>query len=256
MEFATIIGLVAGFGAVTTGIFIGGGLIDSFISISSIVITLGGTFAAMLASFSPKDIKNYLSIIAASFKVRESDISSVVGTIITLSSVARREGLLSLEESVHYIENVFLRKGVMLIVDGNDPDQIKSILEAEISFDEMRHRKALGFLEALAAYAPGFGLIGTIVGLITMLGNAGDSVSVAVGVASALAAVFYGVLLAYMVFVPIAAKFKNKSAEELLYKKLILEGAISVQLGESPRLIEEKLYSFIPGVPKNIRVGE
>lgn len=165
--------------------------------------------------------------------------------IIELSSVARRDGLLALEEAGNKAEDEFLKKGIMLIVDGTDPELVRNIMETELTFLEERHAEGRGLYDAMGSYAPAFGMIGTLIGLINMLQQLDDPSSVGPQMAVALITTFYGSVMANAIFIPIAAKLKIKSKQEILMKELVVEGLLSIQAGENPRIIEEKLKTFI-----------
>ncbi len=247
MELTTIIGIVSGFAVIIIGIFWGQGDLSAFISASSVMITIGGSVAALFIGYSMKEIGSLTKILGNAFKKRrETDSKQVIANVIDLANMARKEGLLALEERVKTLDNPFLQKGTMLIVDGTDPELVKGIMEAEIAAITSRHQKGAGMLESLGAYAPAFGMLGTLIGLITMLKNLDDPSSLGPGMSTALITTFYGSLLANMVFIPMANKLKLRSADEVFIMELMLEGMLSIQAGENPRIIEEKLYSFLP----------
>ena len=165
--------------------------------------------------------------------------------IIGIANVARREGLLALEDTMNDVDNVFLKKGIMLIVDGTDTELIKNILETEVYFIQSRHSEGQAMISTMAGYAPAYGMIGTLIGLIVMLKNLGDADALGPGMATALITTFYGVVLANLVFTPIAKKLKAQGDLEALQKELYIEGLLSIQEGENPRIIRDKLTAFI-----------
>ncbi len=250
MELTSVISLFAGLTLIISGIFWGGGQIQAFVALSSIAITLGGTAAATFVSYAPKEISVFIKTIRRVFQFRASDMDDTVQAVLSLSSIARKEGLVALEEAAKYVDDRFLRKGILLVVDGAEPEQVLTAMQAEINYEKSLTEKATVFIESLASCAPAFGMLGTLVGVITMLRNISDPVSLCAGLATALISTFYGVLLAHLFFYPLAAKLKNKSADKELFKKLVLEGVLSVQAGENPRMIEEKLFSFIRPAPE------
>lgn len=252
MEITTLIGIVSGMALIVIGIFTGGGIINSFIDPSSIMITFGGTVAALFVGYSMKEIGSLPKVLGNTFKKgAQRDTNEIIGGIINLANVARKEGLLALEETVKSLDDPFLQKGVLLIVDGTDPELVKDIMEAEIASIEARHSKGAGMLEALGAYGPAFGMLGTLIGLINMLRNLDDPSSLGPGMSTALVTTFYGSLMANLFFIPMANKLKLRSADEVFYMELMLEGMLSIQAGENPRIIEEKLYSFLPRAAKD-----
>ncbi|MDL2273071.1 MotA/TolQ/ExbB proton channel family protein [Oscillospiraceae bacterium OttesenSCG-928-G22] len=245
MDITTIIGLVAGVTFILLGIITGDGRLMGFVDAGSIMVVLGGTVSAIFVSYPMRDIISIGKVAGQAFKAKKVDLKGSIGSIIDLANVARKEGLLALEESVKTVNDPFLQKGIMLIVDGTDPELVKGIMEAEISFIEARHQKGAGLFDNIAAFGPAFGMIGTLIGLIIMLDNLDDPSALGPGMSVALVTTFYGSVLANLVATPIATKLKLRSAEEILHKELMLEGMLSIQAGENPRIIEEKLYSFM-----------
>lgn len=179
------------------------------------------------------------------FQERVQDPGQVIHTIIDLSNVARKEGLLALEEAASGIEEPFLKKGIMLVVDGTDPDLVRGILETDLVCLEDRHKKVFGFWEKWAEMGPAWGMIGTLIGLINMLYNMEDSSSIGPSMATALVTTFYGSLIANWICTPIANKLKTNNEKEVMMKEVTIEGLLSIQAGENPRVIEEKLKSFL-----------
>ena len=182
-----------------------------------------------------------LGLFARTFSLEE-----IINTLVRYAEKARREGLLALEDEIASSSDEFLKKGIQLVVDGTDPELVKNILEIEIGFLEERHNENKGFWEAWGSLAPSFGLIGTVIGLIQMLSRLDDPSTVGPGMAVALLTTLYGALLAYFIFNPIAAKLGIRSQEEVMIRQVMVEGILSVQAGENPRIVEEKLKSFLP----------
>jgi chemotaxis protein MotA len=243
MEITTLVGLVGGAVLIIFGI--GLDKLSGFFDISSILIVVGGVITAAFTANGMDDIKNLPKIIGAAFKKTEYDLQGMISDIIDLANIARKDGLLALDNKSREIEDDFLKKGVMLVVDGTDPDLIRNIMETEIMCMEERHNSNAGILFNMSSSAPAFGMIGTLIGLINMLGNLSDSAALGPGMAVALVTTFYGSLIANWIFTPLANKLKAFTAVEVQYDALILEGLLSIQAGENPRLIEEKLNSFI-----------
>lgn len=253
MDIATILGLVFGFGFVVWGIM-GSGDIISYIHRSSLLIVLGGTLGATMIAYPINDLKGIGKIFKKAFFYKEVSVSGVIEQIIELANVARKEGLLSLEEFGDKLDDEFLKKGINLIVDGTDPELVRSILETELTFLEERHDQAKGILESMGAYAPAFGMIGTLIGLINMLKEMDDPSAIGPSMSVALITTFYGSLFANVVFLPLAQKLTVRSKSEVLLKELMVEGLLSIQAGENPRIIEEKLKTFItPGQRKKLQ---
>ncbi len=257
MELTTIIGLVSGMAMLIIGIFWGGGVISSFIDPSSVMITIGGSIAALFVAYPMRDIATLTKVMGVVFKKgRQTDPKGAISVIIEMANLARKEGLLALEETARQLDDPYLQKGVMLIVDGTDPELVKGIMEAEIATISDRHMKGVGLLENMGAYGPAFGMLGTLIGLINMLKNLDDPSALGPGMATALVTTFYGSLMANLIFIPMANKAKVRSADEIFIMEMMLEGMLSIQAGENPRIIEEKLYSFLPRSAKDEAAAE
>lgn len=251
MDLASILGLILSFSLMIFGIvYDDGGVnfsnITAFIDVPSILITFGGTFMGVLSQSESIGVflKNLKSI-SLIMKVTPASESEIIHKIIELSNVARKEGLLALEEAANEIEDDFLKKGILLIVDGTDPELVRSILESELSAIESRHSETIGFWEFIAAMGPAWGMIGTLIGLINMLKSLDDPSTVGPSMAVALVTTFYGSILANWISTPVATKLKAKSGKEIQMKEVMVEGLLSIQAGENPRVIEEKLKSFL-----------
>ena len=248
MDLATIIGLVAGMGLVFLGIVSGAdgvAALGNFMDFVSVVITFGGSLMELLASNTLSDYINGFKSFGLSLKVTKSDEGETIKKIIDLSNVARKEGLLALEEAAGDLEDQFMKKGVLLIVDGTDPDLVRAILETELTCIESRHKKVIGFWDDMAAMGPAWGMIGTLIGLVNMLKNMQDASRIGPDMAVALLTTLYGSLLANWLATPVAKKLKVNHEAEIMLKEVMIEGLLSIQAGENPRVIEEKLKSFL-----------
>ncbi|WMM26616.1 MotA/TolQ/ExbB proton channel family protein [Tissierella sp. MB52-C2] len=245
MDITTILGLFLGIGFTVWGILQSGSLLD-FWDFASVVIVLGGTVAATLLAYPLKEISTIGKVFQKAFLHKATSANEIIDDIINLANVARKEGLLSLEEYASKLDDDFLQKGIMLIVDGTDPDLVRNILETELMFLEDRHTQGQGILESMGAFAPAFGMLGTLIGLINMLQKMEDPKSIGPNMSVALITTFYGSALANIIFLPLAQKLKVRSKSEVLIKELMIEGLLSIQAGENPRIIEEKLKTFIP----------
>lgn len=253
MDLATIIGFLFGTAFVIWGISLSGSLLN-FYEFSSIVIVLGGTIASTLISYPLKKVIGTMKVVKHAFAINTFNPSFVINQLIELSNLARREGLLALEEAGEKVEDEFLKKGIMLIVDGTDPELVRNILETELVFLEERHRDGQRLFETMGSFSPAFGMIGTLIGLINMLKYLDNPSSVGPNMSVALITTFYGAVLANLVFLPIANKLKGRSSEEILVKELMVEGLLSIQAGENPRIIEEKLKTFLsPEMRRNYK---
>ncbi len=254
MDLASILGLVLAFGLMIFGIVAEDGFvaIKGFIDMNSVYITFGGSFATLLAmSPSIREFVNGLKSFALILKPMPSNEKETIESIISLSNVARKEGLLALEEAANSVEDEFMKKGVLLIVDGTDPELVRSIMETELMCVEDRHKSIISFWENLGTMGPAWGMIGTLIGLINMLLKLSDVSSVGPNMSVALVTTFYGSVLANWICAPVANKLKANNANEIMLKEVMVEGLLSIQAGENPRVIEEKLKSFLSPVKRN-----
>lgn len=247
MDLASIIGLVVCFALMIFGMVFGKSFnaVMSFVDPPSALITFGGAFCCIMASYPMAGYVAGLKSIGLIFKTSTMNVPEIIQKIIELSNVARKEGLLSLEEAASDIDDEFLKKGILLIVDGTDPELVRAIMETELVSVEGRHKEKIGFWENLGSMGPAWGMIGTLIGLINMLKDLSDLASVGPNMAVALVTTFYGSVLANWICAPVATKLKGKNDEEMMMKEIEIEGLLSIQAGENPRVIEEKLKSFL-----------
>ncbi|MDQ0255001.1 chemotaxis protein MotA [Evansella vedderi] len=249
IDLLTPVGIFIGLTAILLAIFtstVGSGGIGFFFQWTSVFIVLGGLSAAILINFSLEDIKGLPRVFREAFQSQNHDLNDLIDTFVNLSTKARREGLLALEAGLEEVEDPFIEKGVLLAVDGIEPDIIKDIMMAEVVAMEERHRKGRYILEKAGEYAPAWGMIGTLIGLVLMLQNLNDPSSLGPNMAVALLTTLYGTLLANLVFVPIANKLALSTEEEVFVKQIAVEGVIGVQSGQNPKILQEKLSAFLP----------
>lgn len=256
MDITTIVGMIVCIVVVFFGIITG---VDGFAGIPhfgdppSVFITLGGSICCMMiqAKGFPEFINSFKSISIA-LKKKELNQADAIKNIIDLSNVARKEGLLALEEAANSIEDDFLKKGIMLIVDGTDPELVRNIMQTELDAVDTRHNEKIGFWANWGGMGPAWGMIGTLIGLVNMLYNMDDMSSIGPNMAVALLTTLYGSLLSNWICIPVSFKLKMKNDDEITMKQIMVEGLLSIQAGENPRVIEEKLKSFLsPGEREN-----
>jgi chemotaxis protein MotA len=245
MDIATVLGIISGFSLIIIAITMGGG-ITLFINVPSIMIVLGGTIAATLINFPLKQVIGVMGVVKKAFSQKRDEPADYIPILVDFATKARREGVLALEAAADTIEDEFLETGVHLAVDGTEPNLVKDILETEMDNLSERHRMGASIMDAMGAYAPALGMIGTLIGLIQMLQQLDDPKSIGPAMAVALVTTFYGALLANIVFIPIAGKLKTRSSEEIMKRELILHGINLIQTGENPRILEQKLNAFLP----------
>ncbi|MDK2921815.1 MAG: chemotaxis protein MotA [Desulfonauticus sp.] len=245
MDLATIVGIVLSFGLVA-GAIVTGGSPMVFVNVPSMLIVFGGTLGATLVNYPLGHVLGVIGVIKNTFFAKGENPTQVIERFIDYANRARREGILALEPLVKEIKDPFLQKGLQLTVDGLEPQTIQEILETEISYMEERHEVGAEILGIMGAFAPAMGMIGTVIGLVQMLQTMNDPSTIGPSMAVALITTFYGAVLSNLVFNPMAGKLKTRSKEERLIKEMILEGILSISKGENPRIIEDKLNSFLP----------
>lgn len=246
-DLLTPIGITIGFIMIMLAIVSDSGTegFGSFLDIASIFIVIGGVIGSMLITFKWDQMKLAGKIIKETMYKNDIHLPELIRLFVRLSEVARREGILALENELDEIDDPYIKKGVLLLVDGIEPDVIKDIMEAEITAMEDRHYQGRFLLEKAGEYAPAWGMIGTLVGLILMLNKLSDPGTLGPSMAVALITTLYGTVLANLVFLPMASKLEGKTEEEIFMKQIIIEGIVGVQSGQNPRLLEEKLSAFL-----------
>jgi len=250
MDIATLIGILSGTGLVLAAIIAGGGAI-TFFHVPSILITVGGTLAATLINFPLQKVVGVFAVVKKTLLYELPSPTAEIERIVQLAKVARSEGLLALENVLEEVRDPFLQKGVQLLVDGTEPEVLRDVLTTELEQLRLRHSVGKNILESMGAAAPAFGMIGTLIGLVQMLRNLQDPAGIGLGMATALLTTFYGSLMANLVFIPLAGKLDMRSKQEAASKQLIIEGVSAIQAGLNPRLIEEKLKSFVAPKRRN-----
>ncbi|GHU76734.1 motility protein A [Clostridia bacterium] len=249
MDLASLIGFIAGIAFVVVSVLMSAGYdVDKALKVvdaPSVMITVGGTIASLLISHPLSRISIGLKSMGKIFVPPKIDPAIAIRSIITLANLARKEGLLSLEDAVNVYDDEFLKKGINLVVDGTDPELVRNILETEMSYIESRHAEARGMWETVGVYGPSWGMIGTLIGLIMMLQDMSDPDALGPSMAIAIVTTFYGSLIANFIANPTASKLKIFSTEEVHVRELLVEGILAIQAGENPRIIEEKLKAFL-----------
>jgi len=252
VDISTVIGLVVGIVCIITSIFLGGGNPINFVDMPSLFIVFGGVIGAMLISYPLPKLIEGLKTAKHTFTKKEIDPTEVITKINDLALAARKEGLLALEEIAQNMDDAFLQKGILLIVDGTDADLLRSILETEIAFVQTRHKDNQKVWESMAELGPAWGMIGTLIGLIIMLEQLSDPSTLGPKMAVALVTTFYGSIIANFIATPISTKLKLNSDDEILHKQVMVEGLLSIQAGENPRVIEEKLKAFLSPATRQV----
>lgn len=244
LDSASLAGLLVGGGCVLVGQALEGGTVRSLVQLTAAVIVFGGTLGATLLSFSRAEVVHAVTALAAVFRETEDDGPSTADAIVRCARTARMHGLLALEEHAERLADPLFQKALRLVVDGTDSRQVREIVEVAIANDEDRDRVPSRVFEALGAYAPTFGILGAVLGLIHVMQNLANPGQLGNGIATAFVATVYGVGAANLVFLPIAAKLKHRADRRAMRGEMILEGVLAIQEGLSPRLVEEKLQAY------------
>ena len=246
MDITTLIGTLLAFGLVIGSMASGDGGLAIFIHVPSMAIVIGGTMATTMMNFPIGEFKSIVKVMLVTALYKSSTPNEEIDRIITYANLARKEGLLALESKLQEVDDPFFAKGVQLVIDGFSSDTVRDIMELEAEFERQRHSMGKKLLDQMGAFAPAFGMIGTLVGLVQMLQNLSDPSSIGGGMATALLTTLYGAMIANMLFIPLAGKLDVRSKEEVLLRELMIEGIVAIQSGEKPQLIKEKLKSFLP----------
>ncbi|EKE02593.1 MAG: hypothetical protein ACD_20C00357G0016 [uncultured bacterium] len=245
MDIASIIGIIIGVTAILGAQAIESNSFLTILQPSAALVVIGGTFGAVCLNFSLPSIMAAFRSIRKVFVNDQEDTLRVVAQLMEIARLARQDGVLALQNIVPQIENNFLRRGVQLAIDTNNPQLLHDILTTEVSLEEEHGVQSSRIFEAFGGFAPTFGIVGAVLGLIQVMGNLEDPSQLGHGIATAFVATLYGVGLANLIFLPIAGKLKMRLREEIMLKEMIVQGLISIQLGENPAIIEEKLLTFL-----------
>jgi chemotaxis protein MotA len=246
MDLGVVIGIAGGTALMIIGILWGGGSLFAFFDPASIMITCGASLASLFVGHPTGRVLQLMTYVRLTLKPLNFQEERLITQLVAFSEKARREGLLALEDDLEEIEDPFMRKGIQLVVDGTDPEIIKNIMYNELNQIQSRHQAAALVIDDWSKQAPAFGMIGTILGLIMMLARIEDRSSIGSGMAVALLTTFYGAMMSYLIFGPMKKKLDDRDAAETLVREIMIEGVLSIQSGDNPRILEEKLLCFLP----------
>lgn len=246
MNIGSLIGLIGGTAMIILSIYASGGTIMTYVDIPSVFCTVGGSFFALMLQYGLKDTLGLFGPMGRVFKVYDFQAEKLIEKLYEFSEKARREGILSLEEVIQDLDDKFMQQGLRLVVDGTDAEIIRGLLETELSQMNGRHAKWLKMLDAWAKLAPGFGMLGTVLGLIAMMKNLEDKSRIGPNMAVALITTFYGAIMANFLFQPMMGKLQIDDGDETTVKEMIIEGVLSIQAGDNPRILLVKLASYLP----------
>jgi len=256
MDMTIIFGIIVGLVGLIGGFMLDGGHLSSLFIPSSLLIVFGGTIGSVIISFPASRLRGLGRALVMAFRGSNSNPAQRIEEIVEMATIARREGVLALEQRAQEHPDPFLREGLLMVVDGTDPELTKQILELEMDALEQKHDGYAKLFEAAGGYAPTMGILGTVMGLIHVLGNLEDPNALGPAIAVAFTATLYGVASANVLFLPIASKIRVRSSEIISEMELMLEGILALQAGENPQLIRKKLQSFFhQSGGQNIAVG-
>ncbi len=242
MDIGTLIGMIAGLGLIFGSIAFGGSM-GGFFDVPSILMVGGGTMAITFIMFPMGVVLGSFKVGMKAFFSKGRDAKALINLMVSLAEKARKESLVALEKV--QVDDEFIKKGVQLVADGTEEGLVRAVLDTEISFMRRRHFQGQGVFKGMGTMAPAMGMIGTLVGLVQMLQNLDDPSSIGPAMAVALLTTFYGAVLANVIFLPLAKKLEERSAEEALYMEIAMEGVVSIMHGEHPSIVREKLLAFL-----------
>lgn len=246
MDLSSIIGLLVGAMLIMMSILINpAASFGGFIDVPSVMVVIGGAMSATLISFPLRNVLNAFAVMKCVFFNRQQNIATTIELLVSLAETARRDGLLALEGRIDELDDPFVVMGIQMAVDGMRPETIEDIMRTEIDAVATRHKNGKGILDAMGRFAPAFGMIGTLMGLVIMLGDMKPE-TIGSGMAIALLTTLYGAIISNLVFLPMADKLKFINDHELLVMEISVRGIMAIQQGENPRVIEQKLSTFIP----------
>lgn len=249
MDLSTIIGLVLGFGSLLASVLMEGGDPASFLSPSAMLLVFGGTLGATMIAFPMEVIISLPKLIGIAMKKQSYEPEKVIENFVTFAEKARKNGLLSLEGDVQHIEDEFLKQGLLLAIDGTEAEALHEILENQLETMAERHEEGYAALETMGGFAPTMGIIGTVMGLVHVLGNLSSPNSLGPKIAVAFIATLWGVMSANLIWIPLGNKLKRKNAAEVFYRTLIITGILALLSGENPRLVRQKLEGMVRNDP-------
>lgn len=245
MDIASVLGFIGGWVAIIGSILLAKQSLLTFVDPASVFMTIGGSYFALMLNYSIKDALGIFKIMGKVFKVPDFGEMKIAESLLSFSERARREGILSLEEEIEGIDSAFMKRGLRMVVDSVDPEVIRNILETELTQMNERHGKWLKMFDQWAKLAPGFGMLGTVQGLIGMLKNLEDKSMIGPNMAVALITTFYGAIMANFLFTPMMGKLGLQDGAETKVREMIIEGVLSIQQGDNPHILQLKLSSYL-----------
>jgi len=245
VDITSVVGFILAFALILASIMIGTAPFTAFIDVPSIMVVFGGAAAAGMMAFPLKSFLALPMVFKKAFLNKQQDLLAIINQLVALAEVARRDGLLALESKMADVQNPVIKSGLQMAIDGNDADTIESVMRTEMESISRRHREGKSILDQLARFAPAYGMIGTLMGLIMMLSDMSDPSSIGSGMAVALITTLYGAIAANVIFQPFAEKLGLLSKYELNSMELVVRGVLAIQSGESPRALEQRLMTYL-----------
>ena len=256
MDIATIVGCILAAILILGSIAIGPGGLIPFFDVPSVMITIGGSFAALLINFPMGNCIGMMKVVMKCFLFKLPTTKEVIEQFKTLSAIARRDGLLALEEKVNDVTDDFMSRGLAMVIGGSPKEEIQNVMETEIAFIDERHKNGKKLGDGMGAAAPAFGMIGTLIGLVQMLRSLDDPSKIGGGMAVALLTTLYGAVIANVICIPMAGKLEARNKEEVMIRQLILAGLLSLVEGQSPRTVESRLVAFLSPKARSAAEGQ
>ncbi len=252
MDIASLVGLLLAIGLIVGSMLMGSAPMTAFIDIPSMMVVVGGAIAAAMICFPLKSMLGVPKVMLKVLLNKNEDVAELIKQIVGLAETARRDGLLALESQVAEIQNPLVRSGIQMAVDGSTPEMVEEVLRTEVGAISTRHREGKSVMDQLGRFAPAYGMIGTLMGLIMMLSDMSDPSGIGAGMAVALITTLYGAIVANVVFSPFAEKLGLISKKELIGMEIAIRGVLAIQSGESPRAISQKLQTFLPPQQRSV----
>lgn len=246
MDKGTLIGLLAANGAMLYGILVAGASLKAFWDTPSVLMVFGGAIAVLLVAFPMSGVLKFFAISKKAFFPKVEPVTPIITQLVEFAEIARRDGILALENKTASIQDPFILMGLQMAIDGTEAEVMEAILRSEVESMAVRHKFGKTLMETAARYAPAFGMIGTLIGLIIMLGNMSNPDAIGPGMAVALLTTLYGAYVANAFCLPIADKLGYYSRKEMEGREIIIRGMLSIQNGDNPRVLEQKLLTFLP----------
>ena len=245
MDLGILFGFLGTWVLLMWALFLSGD-ITMFIDNKSLVLVIGMTFTVVFYAFPVKNVKSLVKVIKRGVFYSSPSIPKLIEDMVSFAEVARRDGILSLESTTKDIEDPFIVRGIQMAVDGTDPELIEQVMNNDLENLAERHDSGKALLDTIGKYAPAFGMVGTLVGLVIMLKNMDDPAAIGPGMAVALLTTMYGAIIANAIALPMADRLGRRSAEEILYRTIIIKGVMAIQSGDNPRIVEQKLRTYLP----------